>query len=176
MSKYFRKLDALRGSILDAESVLHFMCNRENLKTLLDHGSPEDPIRAMLEGAYSSVSDANEICEELQKTENEDFGVEIAETANKILEAGCAGKQSDKESAPTASAPVDTIAEDLEKIASASAVISELMQRILVERTYQGCPDWMESNYTLGGLVQASEIMADCLFDLNERMAQGAQS
>lgn len=50
--------------------------------------------------------------------------------------------------------------DELEKVGTAHAAVSETMQRFLIERTLQDCPDWMESDYLLGGLVQASEILS----------------
>lgn len=50
--------------------------------------------------------------------------------------------------------------DELEKVGSAHAAVSDTMQRFLIERTFQGCPEWIESDYLLGGLVQASEILS----------------
>jgi hypothetical protein len=85
MNKYSPKLEDLRASILNTESLLHFMRDRENLRNLLDHGCPDDPIGAMLDGAYNSISDANEFCQALMEARDEDFIAEYRETAKQSL-------------------------------------------------------------------------------------------
>ncbi|WP_322003357.1 hypothetical protein [Marinobacter alexandrii] len=180
MNKYSPKLEELRARVLDTETLLHFMRDRDNLQTLLNHGCPQDTVGAMIDGAYNAISEAGGLSEALLEARDEDFREEYKETAIEAMnragavKAGSATQQTAKESTPPALDLYKTATDDLEKIGSASAVISELMQRILTERTYQDCPDWMESNYTLGGLVQVSEILADCVLDVSTRIEQGA--
>jgi hypothetical protein len=77
MNKYSPKIDDLRARVLDTETLLHFMRDRENLQNMLDHGCPADPIRAMLDSAYNSISEANEFCIALQEASDEDFQAEL---------------------------------------------------------------------------------------------------
>lgn len=81
MNKYSPKLDDIRARVLDTETLLHFMRDRENLQNMLDHGCPADPIRAMLDSAYNSISEANQFCIELQEAKEEDFLAEYRAAA-----------------------------------------------------------------------------------------------
>ncbi|MDC8454688.1 hypothetical protein [Marinobacter sp. DS40M6] len=194
MNKHSAKLDDLRARVLDTESLLFFMRDRENLQQMLNHGSPEDPIQAMLDSAYNSISDANELCQALLEARDEDFLAEYKEAAieainhaksfkfedldNEDLTAGFQKALPESErTGGTMNARLKDQNDELEKVGAASTVVSELMQRILVERTLQGCPDWMESDYVLGGLVQASEVLGERVCQLaseNGRENEGA--
>ncbi|WP_286749427.1 hypothetical protein [Marinobacter sp. UBA2688] len=184
MNKFSNRLTDCRSRLLDAEAILHHLHNPENLNHLLEECSPEVTLGAMIDKAWELVSEASGDCEAMTESYNQGLGAEIAETANKLIEAGGvinAGPKLEAEAKAEAERTpkpenLKPFSDKLEKIGTASAVISQLMDRILTERTYQDCPDWMESNFTLGGLVQVSEILADCILDVSSRMEQGGQS
>ncbi|MEO9589695.1 MAG: hypothetical protein ABJG23_20430 [Marinobacter sp.] len=210
MNKYSPKIDDIRARVLDTESVLNFMRDRENLQTMLDHDSPEDPIRAMLEGAYISISGANELCIALQEAKEEDFlaeykaaAIEAMDNARALMPGIGSGEDPDsdhpeaqtdiqapiKESGDltagqSAMSPADNrlkeLSDELQKAADTSAAISKVIESFMIERTYQSCPDWVESDFLLGGLIQANGILGNHICHLADSISyareQGGES
>ncbi|WP_303289558.1 hypothetical protein [Marinobacter sp. SS5-14b] len=81
MSKYFNTLTNTRARLFDAEAILHFLNNRDNLNALLEEGSADVLLGAMINQAWDLVANAGGDCQELVEARDEDLRAEIVEMA-----------------------------------------------------------------------------------------------
>ncbi len=54
---------------------------------------------------------------------------------------------------------LNSLTNELEKIGVASAAVAETMQCFLAERADEDCPDWVESDFLIGGLIEANQLL-----------------
>lgn len=164
----------------------------------------------MLDSAYNSISEANEFCIELQEASEKDFlaeykaaAIEAMDNARALMPGRGPGEDpgSDhpealadiqapiKESgnldtSQSALSPTDNrlkeLSDELQKAADTSAAVSKVIESFMIERTYQSCPDWVESDFLLGGLIQANGILGSHICHLVESISyareQGGES
>jgi len=162
MNKHSAKLDDLRARVLDTESLLFFMRDRENLQQMLDHGSPEDPIRAMLDSAYDSISHANELCQALLEARDEDFRAEYKETAIEAMNSAMQSK--------TASTHYDNQgSESADAVFASREQFSKLMQPV----NTVGAATHLD---TLDEVHEQSAAMLNMLMVNHRHASQGAES
>lgn len=82
MNKFSNRLTDCRSRLLDAEAILHHLHKPENLNHLLEECSPEVTLGAMIDKAWSLVSEASGDVEAMEKTHNDDLLAELRQSAN----------------------------------------------------------------------------------------------
>ncbi len=58
--------------------------------------------------------------------------------------------------------------EQLDNASSGITVCARVVSNILVERTLENCPDWCESDYILGGLIDAIGELSSSISNFSE--------
>lgn len=96
VQKFTDKLEDTRARLLDADTTLHFLNDRENLNNLLDQGCPDVVLGALISHIYNLVGKTCEDLELMIKTHNEDF---LAEFKQSVAEARDYTLQRDQEAA-----------------------------------------------------------------------------
>ena len=76
MSNFSNHLTNARSRLLDAEALLLFLRNQENLTTLLNADSPEVTIGAMIDKAWDLVANASGDCEAMTESYSENSDAE----------------------------------------------------------------------------------------------------
>jgi len=66
--------------------------------------------------------------------------------------------------------------EQLDNASSGITVCARVVSNILVERTLEDCPDWCESDYILGGLIDAIGELSSSISNFSEREQDKAKA
>ena len=80
MNKFSNRLTDCRSRLLDAEALLNHLHKPENLNNLLENDSPEVTLGALIDKAWSLVSEASGDCMEAIDASDEDLKAELQET------------------------------------------------------------------------------------------------